>query len=135
MKLFETKQRTPTINLAALIDILFLLIIFFVVSSKIIGETGIKLELPYHDGKSDKTPALPVLEMDAEEKIHLEGKLVGEQDLPEILRSLQKKERKKALLLNIDRKVPHGRVISLMNHVRNAGFHRLVFGTQSAKPQ
>ena len=135
MKLFKTNQRTPKINLAALIDILFLLIIFFVVSSKIIGETGVKLELPYHDGEIDKTPALPVLEMDAQEKIHLEGKRVGEQDLTEILRSLQKKERKNALLLKIDRKVSHGRVISLMNYVRNAGFHRIVFGTQSAKPQ
>ena len=135
MKLFETKQRTPTINLAALIDILFLLIIFFVVSSKIIGETGVKLELPYHHGNSDKTPALSVLEMNAEEEIHLEGELVGEQDLHKKLRLLQKKERKKALLLKIDRKVPHGRVISLMNHVRNAGFHRLVFGTQTAQHQ
>ena len=47
MQLFETKRRTPSISLAALIDILFLLIIFFVVSSRIIGESGVKLVLPY----------------------------------------------------------------------------------------
>ena len=134
MELFEFKQRTPTINLTALIDILFLLIIFFVVSSKIIGESGVKLELPYNKVNSDIISGIPVLEMDVKHKIYLEGNLVRENDLPGILKKLQDKGPRNALQLNIDSKVPHGLVIRLMNQVRNAGFHRIVFGTQSADP-
>ena len=71
MQLFETKRRTPAINLAALIDILFLLIIFFVVSSRIIGESGVKLVLPYDKSKSSVTVEMPLLEMSAEGKLQI----------------------------------------------------------------
>ena len=37
--------------------------------------------------------------------------------------------------MNIDRKVPHGRVVSLMNLVRESGFKHIVFGTQSSRPE
>ena len=37
--------------------------------------------------------------------------------------------------MNIDRKVPHGRVVRLMNLVRESGFQHIVFGTQSSRPE
>ena len=114
MQLFETKRRTPSISLAALIDILFLLIIFFVVSSRIIGESGVKLVLPYD--KSKRNP-------------------LTEKQLPDALRELKKTHARGGLLMNIDRKVPHGRVVRLMNLVRESGFQHIVFGTQSSRPE
>ena len=119
MELFEQKRRTPSINLTALIDILFLLIIFFVVSSKIIGESGIRLELPYQTGKSDHSAGIPILTMDSSLRITLEGKRITEQKLPILLKTLLQKLQKNRLLLNIDKKVPHGSVVQLMNQVRN----------------
>ena len=135
MQLFETKRRTPAINLAALIDILFLLIIFFVVSSRIIGESGVKLVLPYDKSKSSVTVEMPLLEMSAVGKLFLQGKPVSEKKLAAALRRLKKENVKASLLMNIDRKVPHGRVVRLMSVVRESGFHHIVFGTQSAQPE
>ena len=135
MQLFETKSRTPAINLAALIDILFLLIIFFVVSSRIIGESGVKLVLPYDKSKSSVTMEMPLLEMSAEEKLLLQGKPVSEKKLVKALRRLKKENPKASLLMNIDRKVPHGRVVRLMSVVRDSGFQHIVFGTQLKKSE
>jgi|TARA_B100001964_G_scaffold206367_1_gene237384 biopolymer transport protein ExbD len=135
LQLFETKRRTPAINLAALIDILFLLIIFFVVSSRIIGESGVKLVLPYDKSKSSVTVEMPLFEMSANGKLMLQGKPVSEKKLPEALRRLKNENVKGSLLMNIDRKVPHGRVVRLMSVVRESGFQHIVFGTQSAQPE
>ena len=135
MQLLETKRRTPAINLAALIDILFLLIIFFVVSSRIIGESGVKLVLPYDKSKSSVTVEMPLLEMSAEGKLLLQGKPVSEKKLAEALRRLKNENVKTSLLMNIDRKVPHGRVVRLMSVVRESGFQHIVFGTQSDQPE
>ncbi len=135
MQFFETKRRTPAINLAALIDILFLLIIFFVVSSRIIGESGVKLVLPYDKSKSSVTVEMPLFEMSANGKLMLQGKPVSEKKLPEALRRLKNENVKGSLLMNIDRKVLHGRVVRLMSVVRESGFQHIVFGTQSAKPK
>ena len=108
MQLFETKRRTPSINLAALIDILFLLIIFFIVSSRIIGESGVKLVLPYDKRKSSVAAEMPVLSMSANEQLIFQGKPVQEKELSKILRILKDKKNKGSLLMNIDRKVSHG---------------------------
>ena len=134
MQLFETKRRTPSISLAALIDILFLLIIFFVVSSRIIGESGVKLVLPYDKSKSSVAVEMPMLEMSVDRKLMLQGNPLTETQLPDALRELKKTARG-GLLMNIDRKVPHGRVVRLMNLVRESGFQHIVFGTQSTRPE
>ena len=135
MQLFETKRRTPSISLAALIDILFLLIIFFVVSSRIIGESGVKLVLPYDKSKSSVAVEMPMLEMSADSKLMLQGNPLTEKQLPDALQELKKTHARGGLLMNIDRKVPHGRVVRLMNLVRESGFQHVVFGTQSTRPE
>ena len=135
MQLFETKRRIPSINLAALIDILFLLIIFFVVSSRIIGESGVKLVLPYDKEKSSVAVEMPVLVMSANEQLTLQGKPVQEKELAKTLRVLKDQNIKGSLLMNIDRKVSHGRVVRLMSLVRESGFQRIIFGTQSKQPK
>ena len=40
------RRRTPILNITPLIDVLFLLLIFFLVSSRFIEEPNIKLDLP-----------------------------------------------------------------------------------------
>ena len=90
MQLFETKRRPPSISLAALIDILFLLIIFFVVSSRIIGESGVKLVLPYDKSKNSVAVEMPMLEMSADSKLMLQGNPLTEKQLPDALRELKK---------------------------------------------
>ena len=135
MQLFETKRRNPSINLAALIDILFLLIIFFVVSSRIIGESGVKLVLPYDKVRSSVAVEMPVLVMSANEQLTLQGKPVQEKELAKALLVLKDQNIKGSLLMNIDRKVSHGRVVRLMSLVRESGFQRIIFGTQSKQPK
>ena len=65
----------------------------------------------------------------------LEEKDKLEKKLREALRLLKNENAKGSLLMNIDRKVPHGRVVRLMSVVRESGFQHIVFGTQSAKPK
>ena len=135
MQLFETKRRTPSISLAALIDILFLLIIFFVVTSRIIDESGVELVLPYDKSKSSVAEEMPMLEMSTNSKLMLQGNPLTEKQLPDALRELKKSNARGGLLMNIDRKVSHGRVVRLMNLVRESGFQYIVFGTQSSRPE
>ena len=59
----------------------------------------------------------------------------SEKKLAEALRQLKNENVKGSLLMNIDRKVPHGRVVRLMSVVRELGFQHIVFGTQSAQPE
>ena len=47
MQFRTRRKRSVLINITSLIDVLFLLLIFFMVSSTFLEQPGIKLELPY----------------------------------------------------------------------------------------
>ena len=134
MQLFERTKRKPTINLTPLIDILFLLIIFFVVSSRIIGNEGIGLLLPDSNQGRQQPLSLPVLTMTADQQFLLNDTLVPKDNLEAALKGLQNVPN--TLILKIDERVPHGTVIALMDLVHAAGFQKIVFGTelQSSPP-
>ena len=73
--------------------------------------------------------------MSANEQLTLQGKPVQEKELAKALRVLKDQNIKGSLLMNIDRKVSHGIVVRLMSLVRESGFQRIIFGTQSKKPK
>ncbi|MGK5093801.1 biopolymer transporter ExbD [Deltaproteobacteria bacterium TL4] len=131
MQLFEKQKHKPGINLTPLIDILFILIIFFVVSSRIIGESGVGLVLP--ESQQGKSTALtfPVLSMDEKLQFWLNDVLVTSQELPTALQKALQGTPSKTLILNIDKRVPHGKVLALMDQTKTTGFRKIVFGTRT----
>lgn len=131
MQLFEKTKRKPGINLTPLIDILFILIIFFVVSAKIIGESGVGLVLP-ESSQGKSTPiTLSILSVDENQQIWLNDVLIEKDTLARELRNLQRMTPTGSLIFNVDKRVPHGTVISLMDDAKSAGFRKIVFGTRS----
>ena len=132
MRLFEPRTRRPRIVLTPLIDILFLLIIFFVVSSRLADESGLTLRLP-ESGQSQSLKRTPVLvQVGADETMQIDGLPVQPGHLEDALRALRASESVDLLVLQVDRRVPHGRVVQLMDTAKAAGFLRVAFGTQPA---
>lgn len=131
MRLFETSKRKPTVNLTPLIDILFILIIFFVVSSKIIGDQGIGLTLPESSHGQDQPLNLPVLIVTADQQLLLNDQLVLKENLEISLTQLEGAPT--TLIFKIDKSIPHGTVIGLMDLAKSVGFQKVVFGTESLK--
>ncbi|MBF0238578.1 MAG: biopolymer transporter ExbD [SAR324 cluster bacterium] len=131
MQLFEKQKTRPSINLTPLIDILFLLIIFFVVSSKIIGDSGIGIVLPQSSQGESAPVTLPMLLIDANQTIWLNGTSVKMEELIPKLGDLRKAVITETLILNVDKRVPHGIVIQLMDDAKKSGFRKIVFGTES----
>jgi len=132
MRLFESHIRRPRIVLTPLIDILFLLIIFFVVSSRLADESGLTLRLP-ESGQSQALTRAPVqVRVGADETVTLDGQPVAPEQLEETLRALRTSESADLLVLQVDHRVSHGRVVQLMDTAKAAGFLRVAFGTQPA---
>ena len=130
MRLFEETKRNPSINLTPLIDILFLLIIFFVVSSRFVGETGIALVLPKSGQASGVTTTVPVVMLDRKMQLEIDGQRIEREDWARVLGERATNSSEGAVVLNIDRQVPHGEVVGLMDLTKKAGFRKVVFGTR-----
>ncbi|MDX2471044.1 MAG: biopolymer transporter ExbD [SAR324 cluster bacterium] len=130
MKIAETKPRRTPINLTALIDILFLLIIFFAVSTQFTNQQAVEIKLPKAgQAKSVSTSSRLVILMQSKEKLLLNGQPVLSKNLGSELQG-SKWSKEKKVILNIDEKVEHGQVIWLLDLLKQNGFKKVAFGTQ-----
>ncbi len=124
------KSNRSILNITPLIDVLFILIIFFAVSSTFLEQPGIKLALP----KAKKTDLAKiekaVLFIDKDEKLYFRNKEVSLKDLPALLQDAMDKSLDRSLIINADKTVPHGFVVKIMDIARQNGVAKLVIAVQ-----
>ncbi len=116
------------INLTPLIDIVFLLLIFFMVSTTFVESSGIKVDLPAADTKAS-TQKLEKLEISirSDDSIYLGEKVVTLESLQNLLNAEPEKER--TLILRADKVVTHGLVVQVMDVATKSGFKKLAVAT------
>ena len=79
-----SKRRRTTIadmNMTPMIDIVFLLLIFFMTVSQVSEANKVRLELPKLEGEEELKPATITINVDAEEKIIVTGRTLELADL------------------------------------------------------
>ena len=90
LKFKKKKEEEPRISIAPLIDIVFLLLIFFMVTSHFDIASGVKIDLP-HVGKriiSENNEERITLIMDRSGNCYLEGEKIGKDILEKRLKEL-----------------------------------------------
>jgi biopolymer transport protein ExbD len=130
MQFHEKKRRKVIINITSLIDVLFLLLIFFMVSSTFVEQPGMKLELP--ESKSSSTEKIKelILEINADLSMVLNQEPVTMEELEQKFKALLPSLEEKSLVLKADKNVPHGTVVKVMDLAKLSGLEKLIIATQ-----
>ncbi len=129
MKLFNTTKRKTGINLTALVDVLFLLIIFFSVSTRFTNQQAIQVDLPQTENSNTiSTTEKLIIIMRDENEVFINGALFNWKVVnSEIEKS--KYDRTQRVILNIDKKITHGKVVGLLDLLKTHQYKTVVFGT------
>ncbi len=129
MRFSEKKKRKVVINITSLIDVLFLLLIFFMVSSTFVEQPGMKLELP--ESKSSTTERIKdlVLEITSDGNLILNDTPIPLDKLENQLKELLPRLEEKSLVLKADKSIPHGTVVKVMDIARLSGLEKIVIAT------
>ncbi len=128
---FMTKpKKRVIINITSLIDVLFLLLIFFIVSSTFLEQPGMKLDLP-------KTTANEAMRMEgytlfvmSDETLYLNEESITKEALPERLKAIAPIIEEKGLILKADETIRYGLVVEVMDLAKQSGVKKLVVATQ-----
>lgn len=137
---FRRKQREHNveINLASLIDVVFILLLFFVVSTTFTSETQLKVDLPEAaTGTRLEDTALKQLEIiiNAEGSYSLNGQALLNSDLEGLMAALQREsggDNSLPLSISADGKTPHQAVVTAMDAAGKLGFSHLRITTVEA---
>jgi biopolymer transport protein ExbD len=119
----------PVINIASLVDVLFLLLIFFMVTSAFVEQPNIKLELPSTRHSEVSKLNNLVLSIARDGKLFLQDRPVDKKNLEKELRRIVLDTGDDVLVLKADKFVPYGVVIDIMDSVKGAGFRKVIAPT------
>ncbi len=135
MRFAARKKRAPSIIIVSLVDVLVILLIFFVVSTTFrTQQPEVQINLP--DSKtavsapSEQDHALVTIDQDDE--IKLDGKTLEADALEGAVRDLPP-TRKSTIALQADKKASFGTIIKVMDALKLAGVKNLPAFTQQEK--
>ena len=122
MRFKKTKDEEPRLGITPLIDIVFLLLIFFMVTSHFHMASGISIRLPKVTQRAlNKDSEKITIMIDREGHTYLKGNIIDLKKLATELKSLVVKKGLIHLLLEADKDVAHGKVVQVMDLAKRAG--------------
>lgn len=129
---FKTKRRQdPVLEITPLIDVVFLLLLFFMVTTQFISLPGVKVNLPGIEAGSSVSAATRLdLTVTAAGDIYLSGQPVAEADVGPVLAEKAYDAETTVVVISADESVPHGRIVNLMDQVRRSGLTRVVLAAR-----
>ncbi|MBY4675266.1 ExbD/TolR family protein [Marinobacterium arenosum] len=135
MKFRRQRVEEVNVNLTPLIDVVFLLLIFFMVSTTFTRETHLEIDLPQAEGVSEQQEQKELLEIliAADGSYSVNGTpLVNTQPdtLKRALRELSAGDTKRPLTITADANTPHQSVVTAMDVAGQLGFIQLSITTQ-----
>jgi biopolymer transport protein ExbD len=131
MKLPEEPDLPPKINILPMIDVIFAILVFFMVSSLYLTRSeGLPVNLPRAStGEVQKTKQITVT-LDAQAKLTVNGKPAKTTQLQTEIKQLIKSESKTIVIINADKTVNHGQVIEIMDQLRQIPQVQLAIATK-----
>ncbi|MEM6709016.1 MAG: biopolymer transporter ExbD [Pseudomonadota bacterium] len=133
---FRRKARVDAgVDLTPLIDVVFLLLIFFMVSTTFIRETQLKINLPEADGELQEIQGQVIeVVIDARGEYAVNGRLLVNNELPTLVRALQELapsvDKSEPVIVTADAKAQHQAVVRAMDAAGKVGLTRISITTQ-----
>lgn len=123
----ELEHGLRQIDIAPLIDMIFQLLIFFMLTSSFVMQTGIKINLP----KAVTSEVVKFKDIEivvsGENVTYLDGKVVTMQELKVFLKQAAK--RQQPILIKSDRRASLGRVVEIWDMCRDLGIAQINIAT------
>ena len=119
------------INIAPLVDVIFQLLIFFMLSSSFVFQSGIKVKLPKAITSEVIKEENLIITLTSENVLYINSKVGTMKDLKEELKKKENKER--LILIKADRRSSLGRVIDIWDLCRELGIERVNIATNQEK--
>ena len=126
MKIRLPAAKKARIEMLPLIDIVFLLLVFFIYAMLSMAvHRGLPVELPLSTtAEIDKKLVLSVT-VKADETIYVDKELVGLADLTQVLRSKAGTTREPGVLVFADRALQYQMIYHVLDKIRQAGLSRI----------
>ena len=113
---FRTRNKvTPNFNMSSMTDVVFLLLIFFMIASTLAKNLNtIDVKLPQAKGKSENRENISV-SIDSKNRFYIDGEFVRKKNIKDELITKLSKSNKRVIILRSDNRVPIKEIVYVMD--------------------
>ena len=134
MKLFIKKNKPLDINVAPLIDIVFLLLIFFMLASEFTDFKTIDLVSPIESNTNIEITKLPIIiNLSESGTIHVNSETIEKNNLSNFLKNTLTENSSKKVVINTDENTKINLLIDIIDIVRDLGIDKIALVTKVIK--
>ncbi|BAY23342.1 hypothetical protein NIES2100_31070 [Calothrix sp. NIES-2100] len=132
MRLQDEPDIPAQINIVPMIDVIFAILTFFIMSTLFLTrQEGLPVNLPQAaTSQQSQVPTKITVTVESNGKISLNKQPTTVDALTEQLRTLIGSTPEAIVVINADRKVEHGEIVTIMDQVRQVKGARLAIATQ-----
>ena len=118
-KFFKSYNQDPQINILPMIDIIFVILSFFIVSSLyLVKLESIPLDLPNAETSKNKLSDPLIISLDEEGNIFINKNISKRESFENDISTLIANEDKKLILIRADKDIKYGEVIYVLDIIR-----------------
>ncbi|HVO74125.1 MAG TPA: biopolymer transporter ExbD [Ignavibacteriaceae bacterium] len=130
MKFKMSNEPVSIFQYSSLTDIIFLLLIFFLLTSQFIISTSVKVKLPGAKSMEQSTPSRMIVTITEGGGIFFENAPVGIDLLPAKLNAFKAANNQDNLVIRSDKSVPLETVIQVLDAAKGIGIEKFVIETE-----
>lgn len=131
MRLPDEPDIPPQINIVPMIDVVFAILTFFIMSSLYLSRSeGLSVNLPSASSGKTQPPAPVTVTIDEQGQLALNRESIGLEGLEDAVQKLRKPDQELLIVLNADKAVNHGQVVQVMDKLRRIEGAKLAIATQ-----
>ena len=120
------------VNVTPLLDIVFIMLIFFIVTSTFVKEPGIEVERPEAENSEEQRLAKIIVAISADDTIHINGEEVELQEVRVRVEELKRENPKGTAVVQADAESTSRYLVEVVNQIRDAGIGQVAVSTENA---
>lgn len=122
------------INVTPLVDVVLVLLIIFLITAPVIYQSAIKVQLPSaKTGEASQKSPL-TFTINKEGNLYWDKNPIDWKSLSQRLNDMRNKISEETAIISADEATPHGKVIRLMDALREVGLTKFALNVESTKP-
>ncbi|MFH1856026.1 MAG: biopolymer transporter ExbD [Candidatus Omnitrophota bacterium] len=125
----RSKFASAQINITPLIDVVFLLLIFFMITSTFVSQAGIKVDLPKAVSGKTLLDNRLVITIDNKDQVFINDENIKEKDLMIFVRNAAKDN--KTILIMADKSSSMGKIVEVWDMCRQAEVAQINIATKT----
>lgn len=128
------RSRTTELNMAPLIDMVFLLLIFFLVTTSFVREAGVEVKRPKAQTASSKEKADMIIGVTENGQVFIEGKTIDVRSVRARMERFLSEAPDGSVVIVADQQSATGVVVQVLDACRLAGVGEISLAAEKAKP-